>query len=1032
MPIIKIPIPALFSQSTDESSLPDQVGARLINGYLEKLGDTSIVRKAPGLITVNNLFDEQGWTSQHGIDGCFWWDDNGMVIVVANGRFYKKISRSGAFIDITGDSLSVIGPVTFATNGWCLLAASGGRIVTWRLYNNLVTYPSLTIGTQKDRLSVSAFTYSIQGTEYSKSGTDNISPGTDTIPKAKFGAISLDIDYAGTFTVVPASNNSTGYDNVGLTIGTNKDQLKIGAFTYYIDGIPYSMPATDNISPGTDTIPDGTYGAVALEVNAAGVLSTVSALKNTTTGYASAALAIADIPVPVSSQCRLGWVTAKKMFDSFIFDTTLFDAIPVTASFTSNYLSLGDIPSCDVDKVRVGTVQVNNKNTYTDSPPLLTLGTNKAKLKIGQVPFRINEYYISLWWNYYNSVLNPGFETAGGGGADVFANWVENAGSGSIVRYSADPAKVYSGTYSCLMTAGSSVDTYIYQDISVSPLEVLFLSFQHYGTGSVGNPGYYKIYDVTHGADIVSKTSCSYAQSWGAVGGYFTIPAGCVSIRLYLYPPEGSGWSSYFDEFSIYRADNLSVGTDVIPINKYGCVAIDVAADGGTTAVSATGNATGYNSAALAVAGLPYPAANKCRFGWVTVMKSDGSFTFGTTEFDAANITEEYTDNPFTFTFDTSNFDNPQTAVVYTDGIIAENEKTIFLKDPDAPMEVSHVSYIDGYILANEVGTSRFWWSDADTVANWGAISFASAEGHPDKLVALRVANMEIALLGKASFEVFYDDGVSPFSRLQGAYIERGCLAPYSLVNATGVWVFLDHERRVVMMDGRNPVVVSGPYDDVIRDIDKVSDAYASYFTIGINSFYVISFPSVERTFVLNLTTKSWSEWGDWVAPNYKLWKGKSYCYATDWEMHLIGDNANGNIYEIRGDFFKQGPDNIRTLMISGQISHGSYEPKISEELILRMKRGTGAPIVPESDQGTDIEEPLVSLRWRNEDQIWKPEKIISLGKAGDVNIIKRIFRLGVYRTRQYEFVHSSPSDFILSDMEERVLQIGSPDAGGS
>jgi hypothetical protein len=288
--------------------------------------------------------------------------------------------------------------------------------------------------------------------------------------------------------------------------------------------------------------------------------------------------------------------------------------------------------------------------------------------------------------------------------------------------------------------------------------------------------------------------------------------------------------------------------------------------------------------------------------------------------------------------------------------------------------------------------------------------------------VALRVGSKEIVSFGKRSIEFFYDDGVSPFSPIQGAYQEKGCIAPYSIVNAAGTWIFLDNERRVVALEGRTFTTLSGPYDNIIRDIDKVSDAYAAYFTIGMNSFYVISFPSVERSFSLNLTSKTWSEWGDWDAPVFGLWKGKSYCYATDWEMHLIGDNATGTVYKIRGDYFKQGTDDIRTLILTGHGAFGTYEPKIEEELILRLKRGVG---------NGDVEEPVVVYRYRNENMVWSNEKTISLGKVGDNNIIKRLFRQGVYRTRQREFVHSDASDFVLSDIEARILMVAGPSAGG-
>jgi hypothetical protein len=84
-------------------------------------------------------------------------------------------------------------------------------------------------------------------------------------------------------------------------------------------------------------------------------------------------------------------------------------------------------------------------------------------------------------------------------------------------------------------------------------------------------------------------------------------------------------------------------GTDVVPQSTYGAVALDIAADGTLDAVSAPANATGYASAALAAAALPAPAAGHIRVGYVTVTKSDGAFTFGTTNFNAANVTAAFT-----------------------------------------------------------------------------------------------------------------------------------------------------------------------------------------------------------------------------------------------------------------------------------------------------------------------------------------------------------------------------------------------------
>lgn len=89
-------------------------------------------------------------------------------------------------------------------------------------------------------------------------------------------------------------------------------------------------------------------------------------------------------------------------------------------------------------------------------------------------------------------------------------------------------------------------------------------------------------------------------------------------------------------------AAGTAPGNDVIPQNKYGAVAFDIGTNLTIDAVEAAANATGYDSAGLAAAGIPAVEADHVRIGYVTVMKSDGGFTFGSTALSDGNTTEAY------------------------------------------------------------------------------------------------------------------------------------------------------------------------------------------------------------------------------------------------------------------------------------------------------------------------------------------------------------------------------------------------------
>lgn len=96
-------------------------------------------------------------------------------------------------------------------------------------------------------------------------------------------------------------------------------------------------------------------------------------------------------------------------------------------------------------------------------------------------------------------------------------------------------------------------------------------------------------------------------------------------------------------------AAGTAPGNDVVPQSTYGAVAFDIGTDGTIDAIEAAANATGYASAALAIAGVPAVAADHARMGYVTATKSDSAFTFGTTDLDAANTTVAYTEGDSLF-----------------------------------------------------------------------------------------------------------------------------------------------------------------------------------------------------------------------------------------------------------------------------------------------------------------------------------------------------------------------------------------------
>jgi hypothetical protein len=350
--------------------------------------------------------------------------------------------------------------------------------------------------------------------------------------------------------------------------------------------------------------------------------------------------------------------------------------------------------------------------------------------------------------------------------------------------------------------------------------------------------------------------------------------------------------------------------------------------------------------------------------------------------------------------------------MVHTDGSTLTT-----MADAQAPTAVTHVAFLDRYILA--MSSTQINFSAVGDYSNWTALDFFLAEGQPDNNIAMMEGFREIIVLGRRSVEFFYNDGQTPFSRLAGSSQPYGCSAPNSLCQVGSTWIWLDQNRRLVSMTGRQVTPVSNPYERVIQRYVNVDDAVG--YTIGVDGYplYILNFPTTRQTLVYNYQTQKWSKWGYWntTTGTYERFRGQSYCYARKWNFHLIGDWQNGKIYKADRSTFTDNSNAIRTVVRTGHISHGTETNKRSAVIRLRVKRGLANS--SESD-------PQLTMRRRvNNGAQFENERWASLGQAGQHELHLEWRRNGTYRTVQYEFVHSDNSDFVLVGAEELIETLG-------
>ena len=230
------------------------------------------------------------------------------------------------------------------------------------------------------------------------------------------------------------------------------------------------------------------------------------------------------------------------------------------------------------------------------------------------------------------------------------------------------------------------------------------------------------------------------------------------------------------------------------------------------------------------------------------------------------------------------------------------------ISDPDFPGAVT-VSYLDGYFVFNEPNSQKVWVTSLLDGTTIDPLDFASAEGAPDGLVALLVNNREAWLFGTNSIEVWYDAGTPdfPLARIQGASNEIGCVAPYSVAKLDNSVFWLGQDAR-----GRGIVYRNNGYTGVrasnhsiewqIQEYGNISDAIAYTYQQDGHSFYVLTFPSADKTWVYDVATQSWHERAGWV--NGAFTRHRSNCQMAFNNEIVVGDFENGNLYAFDLDVY--------------------------------------------------------------------------------------------------------------------------------
>ena len=337
------------------------------------------------------------------------------------------------------------------------------------------------------------------------------------------------------------------------------------------------------------------------------------------------------------------------------------------------------------------------------------------------------------------------------------------------------------------------------------------------------------------------------------------------------------------------------------------------------------------------------------------------------------------------------------------DGFIYNSDTDVFqqITDPDFPGAVT-VGYLDGYFVFNEPNSQRVWVTSLLDGLSIDPLDFASAEGSPDGLVSLIIDHREAWLFGTNSVEVWYNSGDAdfPLTRIQGAYNEIGCIAPYSVAKMDNSVFWLGADARgqgiVYRANGYQGVRVSThAVEFAIQGYGDLTDAVGYTYQQDGHTFYVLNFTNADTTWVFDAATGAWHERAGFRNGDFKRHRGN--CHARFNGDPIVGDYQNGKLYAFDLDVYADDGQVQKWLRRWRALPTGANNLNRTAHHSLQIDCETGVGL-----SGVDPFDPAVEIT--TEDEIWintetgNPQLVAALGTQvpEDINTENDLYTIGV------------------------------------
>lgn len=234
----------------------------------------------------------------------------------------------------------------------------------------------------------------------------------------------------------------------------------------------------------------------------------------------------------------------------------------------------------------------------------------------------------------------------------------------------------------------------------------------------------------------------------------------------------------------------------------------------------------------------------------------------------------------------------------------------------------TRANFVDGFFATNAPGTNSWYISlpfvtfanltagvitPGQIYAAFDPLDIVAKSGSSDDIATVIVMHKNIWPIGNMwSSEAFYNSGAAdfPYATVPGVFFEHGTIAPYSVATQDLSIFYLEVDRfgtaMILKMNADYSIdqLSTRGIEYIIENMPVIADAIGGCYQQNGHSFYVLTFPTANRTFACELKTGQWHELA-WSDGSGVLNRHRANAWTFGYGMNLVADWQNGKIYQL-------------------------------------------------------------------------------------------------------------------------------------